>query len=271
MKKWSIDRGALRSNPNGVKLLDVPSGAILEATGNLQNMLIAGKSTVWAEVFFMGKVGWINEAFLEQYVEKFATFEVFTANPTPNPDDAEQYILVQGDAKHNLCGQFAVAFILGRDIDTLLKDWKEKSPDHYNTILEGTKDKTTGSGDLELILKLYGYSRQAGHILDFKAGLTDPVAGYLPSPGRLKKMLEKYALIAGVKMDGVTGKLRGGGIGHWVVLNKVSPIGKNNGNGGWVEIYNSFPNRREEYSYDEFTRSCGRPDDWTGIWVQRSL
>ena len=80
-------------------------------------------------------------------------------------------------------------------------------------------------------------------------------------------MLEKYYLIAGVKIDLNSGKLRGQGIGHWVVLDKIVPNGIN---GGWVELYNPFPNKRQEYSYDEFIKSCGGPS-WSGVWIKRNL
>ena len=203
------DKGALRNGPNGTMLLDVPSDAVIEATGKQQVVQISGKNTVWSEIPLKEKTGWVNEAYLEEYAEKFSKIEVHIANLTPDPVDAAQYLFVQGGVKQNLCGEFSVAFILGKDIDSLLNDWKEKTLAHYNNILAGSKDLTTGPGDLELILKLYGYSRKEGHVMDFKIGLTDPVAGYLPSIGRMKNVPENYFLIAGVHIDSVTGKLRG--------------------------------------------------------------
>ena len=79
----------------------------------------------------------------------------------------------------------------------------------------------------------------------------------------------EYHLVAGVFMrsdDHYTGKLSGQGIGHWVVLESVTPNGRASGNGGWTEIYNPFPNKRQEYSYDEFMASFRTLD---GLWVKR--
>jgi len=54
------------------------------------------------------------------------------------------------------------------------------------------------------------------------------------------------------------------GVGHWVVLDKITPYGVNRAQ---VEIYNPYPNRREEYSYADFIRSCA--PTYTGLWVNR--
>jgi hypothetical protein len=270
-QKWAIDRGAFRAAPNGNPIADIPPGTIVTPTGKQQNLLLpGGHQSLWSEITLAGKLGWINDAYLEEYAEKYQN-EVAIANPTPDPNDAAQYMIIEGDIKNNMCGQLCVAFIVGDSIDNVVKKWREKLPDAYNKTIGGKTDIGTGAGTLEGILNLYGYTRPQGHILDFKTGLTDPVIGYQPSPGRFNKMLQTHRLIAGVNIDGGTGKLRGAGIGHWVALDKITPIGKNGGNGGWVEIYNPFPNRREEYSYDEFTSSCGGVDNWNGLWVKRGL
>ncbi len=269
-QKWAIDRGAFRTAPNGNKIADIPPGTIVSPTGNQQSLVLLGHQTLWSEITLGGRTGWVNDAYLEDYAEKFQN-EVVIANPTPDPNDAAQFMFVEGGLKHNLCGELCVAFSVRVEIDLVLKKWKLGNLDAYNQILAGPKDNTTGAGTLEGILNLYGYTRAQGHILDFKSGLTDPVIGYQPSPGRFKKMLETHRLIAGVNIDAGTGKLRGAGIGHWVVLDKITPIGRNGGNGGWVELYNPYPNRREEYSYDEFTSSCGGQDNWNGLWVKRVI
>ncbi len=269
-QKWVIDRGALRRAPNGAKVIDLPSGTVITPTGNQQTLTLFGRQVIWSEIIARGQLGWINDAYLEDYLEKFPN-EVLIANPTPDPNDAAQYMAVEGDVKHNLCGELCVAFLVGVEIDLVLKKWKQDLPEAYNKIIGGKRDNATGAGTLEGILNLYGLSRPQGHIFDFKTGLTDPLIGYRPSPGRFNKMLQTHRLIAGVNIDGGTGRLRGAGVGHWVVLDKVMPVGRSGGNGGWVELYNPFPNRREEYSYDEFTASCGGADNWNGIWVQRTI
>jgi len=56
-------------------------------------------------------------------------------------------------------------------------------------------------------------------------------------------------------MDGGNGRLRGQGIGHWVIVDSVEPERF----GGQVYIYNPAPNRIEEYSYDQFIASAVKP------------
>ncbi len=267
-QKWIIDYGAFRAAPNGGKLLDLPAGVIVTPTGSEQTLTLSGHQAVWAEITFGGRDGWVNAVYLEDYLEKFPT-EVSITAATPDPNDAAQYMIVEGDVKNNLCGQLCVAFIVGDSIDNLLVQWRQNLPDAYNRTIGGTTDKGTGPGTLEDILKLYG--KLPEDILPLKAGLTDPLIGYQPSPGRFARMLQTHQLIAGVNIDSGTGRLRGSGTGHWVVLDKVTPVGRNGGNGGWVELYNPFPNRREEYSYDEFTASCGGVDNWDGRWVRRNI
>ena len=85
----------------------------------------------------------------------------------------------------------------------------------------------------------------------------------------MQKMLETHYLIAGVRIkstDKFTGRLSGGGTGHWVVVDKITTNGKNDGCQGWVEIYNPFPNKRQEYAFDEFMTSFAGQ---LGVWVKR--
>lgn len=263
-RKWCIWYAPFREHPTGKNITDIPLGAVVEATGNQQHAVVHGKESVWSEVTFKGKTGWIYETYLEDLVEKFPDFEVHIPHPSADPTDAAQYMLVDGRVKYNMCGELCVAYIGGDDIDTFVEKWKAASPNYHKWALFGTNDKPTGIDALDSMLKVYGFPIPS---LTFKAGLTDPLIGFKISPGRLQKMLDTYYLIAGVRISNVTGKLRGQGIGHWVVLNNVIPTGVN---GGWVEIYNPFPNKRQEYSYDEFINACGGPS-WTGLWIKRNL
>jgi len=59
-----------------------------------------------------------------------------------------------------------------------------------------------------------------------------------------------------------------GNIPHWIVVDKITPIGNLiGGNGGWVELYNPFLNRWEEYSYREFMEAY----NGGGLWVARDV
>jgi hypothetical protein len=259
-KKWCIGMASFREEPGGSRILDIPPGAILDVTGNQAPGRMNGSELVWSEVIYRGRTAWINDRFLEDYVEKYPE-EVLIPHATPEPNDAAQYMLLDGRVKYNMCGELCAAFIGGDDIDTFLSRWEAVSPGYYRWAVQGENDNPTGTDALESMLKVYGYDFPLPR---FRAGLTDPIIGFRITPGRIRKMLDDYFLIASVKIDAYTGKLRGQGVGHWVVLDKIQPYGVN---GGWVELYNPFPNRRQEYSYDEFIDSAG--PSWGGIWVKR--
>ncbi len=259
-KKWCIGQTVFRQSPNGERILDIPPGAIVEWTGNQVPAYVSGYEILWSEVVFRGRAAWVADGLLEDYVEKYPE-EVLIAHPTPEPNDAAQYLLLDGQVKYNMCGELCAAFIGGDDIDTFLAKWREAAPNYYKWAVHGENDNPTGLDALESMLGVYGYTFP---MLRFQAGLSDPVIGYKLSPGRLRRRLETHYLIASVNIDTYTGKLRGQGVGHWVVMDRIEPNGVN---GGWVQIYNPFPNRRQDYSYDEYLNSSG--PNRTGLWVRR--
>jgi hypothetical protein len=199
------------------------------------------------------------------FVEDLPKLEVAIANPNP-VYTAAQYIDVDGKKKTRLCGEFCVAFILKESINAVLERWKEVQPVLYATVVGANLG--TGTAHLETILKAYGYNTK-GDFAGFTSGLSDPfLKKCLISPGRIAKMLKTHFLVAGVNIDGRTGILkRGNDVPHWVVLDKLTPVGKNM---GWMEIYNPFQNRWEEYSYREFTNAIV-DGYWSGLWVKRNI
>ena len=261
VKKWCIGLAPLREEPAGQKVLEIPPEAVLQATGRQQPARVNGQDMLWSEVVYRDWSGWVYDGYLEDYLEKYPDMEVVIPHPTPDPNDAAQYMILEGDVKYNMCGELCAAFIGGDDIETFVEKWKNVSPAYYKWALLGDHDKPTGIDALESMLAVYGYPFP---MLRFEGGLTDPVIGYRLSPGRIRKLLETHFLIAGVKIDRITGRLRGQGVGHWVVIDKMIPEGVN---AGWVEVYNPSPNRREEYSYDEFLNSAGPYK--MGLWVSR--
>ena len=263
-KKWLIWTGRLSAEPNGVKSLDIPLGTIVEATGKQIEVSESNRQALWSEIIYRDQTGWIYDPYLEDYTEKYPGDVVHIANPTPDPFDAAQYMTVNGRVKYNMCGELCVAFIVGDDIETFLAKWKEKSPNYYSWAVSGDNDRLTTLDALDSMLDIYDYAVPSQR---FATGLTDPLIGFKISPGRLKDMLRGNYLIAGVNIDVLSGRLRGQGTDHWVVVDKITPNGINQ---GWVELYNPFPNRREEYSYDEFIHSAG-PSSWIGLWVPRRL
>jgi hypothetical protein len=262
-KKWCIGLTAFRDGPGGKKILDILPGVVVDITGRKERGKVKEHDVTWTEIVYKGKTAWVNDTYLEDYVEKFKKEEVLIPHPTTEPNDAAQYMLLDGRVKYNMCGELCAAFIGGEDIETFLAKWEVVSPYFYKWALSGTSDKPTGIDALESMLAVYGYKFP---MLRFEAGLTDPVAGFKISPRRLQKMLFTHYLIAAVHIDNITGKLRGQGVGHWIVLDKIQPYGVN---GGWIELYNPFPNRRQEYSYDEFINSAG--PTWTGLWARRKI
>jgi hypothetical protein len=150
-------------------------------------------------------------------------------------------------------------------IDTVLKYWKLVQPELYNSILGGANNETTGSEELKTILQAYGYkrgNRKSKTPGDFADG------GLLASPSRTAEKLKTQFFICGVTIDGNKGGRLVGSIPHWVVVDKITPIGNLvGGNGGWVELYNPFLNRWEEYSYREFMAAY----NGGGLWVARDI
>jgi hypothetical protein len=198
-------------------------------------------------------------------VESLPRFEVTIEHPN-RTYKAAQFLDIDNKKQTNLCGEFCASFIVKDSIENVLKQWKAAQPNLYAATVG--KNEGTGTFDLATMLRIYGYNNQ-GDIIDFGKGLTDPhLKRFLLSPGRMAKMLETYFLIAGVNIDGVTGVLKPGiNVRHWVVVDKITPVGKN---GGWVELYNPFQNRWEEYSYREFENSVGVLQ-WAGLWVKRNI
>ena len=262
--KWCIWTAPLLKEPGGQRILDISLGAVVQATGEQATTSRDGRELGWSQVVYRSQTGWVYEGYLEDYVQKFPDGEVNIPHPTPDPFDAAQYMLVDGRVKRNMCGELCVAFVSGDDIETFLEKWREASPHYYDWAMGEDSDKTIGVDGLVSMLGVYG---QVGPSMHFDEGLRDPFMGLKISPGRLKKMLKDHYLIVAVHIDLISGRLRGEGLNHWVVLDKVTPNGVN---GGWVELYNPFPNRREEYSYDEFMRSVG-PSSSNGLWVPRPL
>jgi hypothetical protein len=255
-------------------LFDLPFRAIVSLAPGLRKVTDKNGS-VWSEVVYKDKnnadvLGWVKDGFLEDVLENPSFVGGVVPIPphlsSPNPFDAPQNIMwdSQTVVKTNMCGEFCVAFIGGDDIETFLRKWEMHDKLFYPWAVKGNNNKALFWFNFDKMLEVYGYPSPN---LKYKDGLSDPGIGFVPSPGRFKKQLETRYLIANVRIDG-SGKLvskeDNQGVGHWVVLDKITPYGVNRGR---VEIYNPYPNRREEYSYTDFIRSCA--PSYTGVWVNR--
>lgn len=153
-------------------------------------------------------------------------------------------------------------------IDTVLEYWKGVQPVLYNSILGGNTNEPTGPDDLITILKAYGYCSKD---YSFYRPGSQEFFGY--APGRDAEVIGKtHFLLAGVNIHGTTGSLQPSGVAHWVVVTKLTPRGNLvGGNGGWVELYNPFPNCWEEYSYREFMDAFRGSSAGTTLWIKKEI
>ncbi|HEX5809623.1 MAG TPA: hypothetical protein VFY25_13235, partial [Anaerolineales bacterium] len=153
-------------------------------------------------------------------------------------------------------------------IDTVLEYWKGVQPDLYNSLLGDSRNEPTGPEDLITILKAYGYNNEDYSY--YRPGSKE-IFGY--APGRDAQVIGKtHYLLAGVNIHGTTGRLQPRGVAHWVVVTRLTPQGNMLGdNGGWVEIYNPFPNEWEEYSYREFMKAFNGMSEGATLWIKKDV
>lgn len=257
--KWVIKYAALYVDAGlPERLCYIPAGSVVEPTGNEYTV----RDVPFSEVLYTTSVrtyrGWIKTGYLEELVNEFPLNVVPTNTQTSNPNDPAQDIMFLGNIQYNLCGEFCVAYMVGDSIENFLALWQPHSPNVFNRIFSGGRSRPTGIGDLQDMLSVYSLSG-----VSLTALLTDSL-GMILSPGRLSSIVSKYQVIVGVKIDGVTGNLRGQGVGHWICLERVIPDGRNR---GWVEFYNPFPNQMQRESWGTLTASMGVP---YGLAVKRS-
>lgn len=263
-KKWNTAVNDFADTPGGKKIMAINPGIVLSVTGQLETV----NGLKWRQVKYKNKLGWTRDSALDDYADRFPESEVFIPNPTPDEDDAAQYMYLLGEngEKNNMCGQLCAAFIIKVDIETFVDDWKVKANNFYKLAIAGNADNATGIDSLVSMFKVAPYNAQPGDVFRFEIPMKDPITNrVVVSPGRIENMLKTHYLVAGVRIK-PTGKLSGGGLGHWVVLDAITPNGRLSGNGGWVEIYNPFVNKRQEYSYEEFMISFA---GFLGLWVKR--
>lgn len=269
---WVTNYAGLYTVPTVTRLMYLNAGARVMPTGRMKQSSVNGAPRWFAEVEYTykagGKVqtvtGWIYVHYLEALRHEFPDGVIRADNATDDPNDAAQFNVYGGKVQHNLCGQFCVLYVSGwhEDINWFLDQWKEKAPNAWQRVFPSYQGRGTDIGDLNSMLSVFPEYRLPA--VGYGTALTDPVKGApLVTPGRIENLLEDNFVIASCRIDGNTGRLRGQGVGHWVVLEKVIPDGIGN---GWVELYNPFPNRRKRYSWSEWLLSSGQP---YGIVVPR--
>jgi len=239
--------------------------------------------------------GWVDNANLDDYIEEFPDSEVTIKNKTKSSTDLEQDITIEDEdyaelsARYNMCGELSIAFVVKEtfnaqsSIEDVLKKWKESEPKNkkgininYAKLVGKGMDKTLVANDLKGILDLYFTDDDNAKIQPYtpelpgqKIPLTnlgnDPYDDRHANPDFRDKLLEYY-LITLVTINPNTGELilnpEASKRNHWVVVDKISHDGVR------VEIYNPSPNKRQAYSFHEFSTSVGSNPN-TGWWVKR--
>ena len=263
-KYWTIISANMRDNPslNAKKIVTIPTGKIVDVLNISPN---------WAFVNWGKYSGWVYFPLLELYIEENPHLE-FYIDIVPIDESmlpstiqtGRQYVLVDGKTKvnYNLCGQFCAAYVGKDGIKDFLEKWKVSSPYNYNATV--TKDKGTGIPVVRDMLKLY---RNPDDVEDFREGLRDVIGGILVSPRRIMEKLRTHDCIVGVKIDS-KGRIKSGGVGHWVCIEDVEPYGIED---GLVTVYNPFPNTYEKIGYEELMASMKNWSGLTGLWVKKDL
>ena len=249
--KWVNNYASLYSDASHMqRLCYLTIGTLVDPTGASQVV----NGNLYVEVNYLSTAapmkGWVYGPYLEELVNEFPPSAVPTTTQTPNPNDAAQDIVFLGNVQFNLCGEFCVAFIAGDSIERFLAQWQPKSPSFFNRIFLGGVSRPTGSPDVQNMLAVYGMTGQ-----DLSGLLVDPIKnGVLLTPGRMAALSASYHIILAVNIDRIAGTLRGGGVGHWICVEKVIPDGVNR---GWVEFYNPFPNQIQRESWSTVLASMG--------------
>lgn len=262
MKYWTIAQAPLRESaePNSRKILDIPQGQVVDHIVDIGNMV--GDRVLVSYDAAKAYRGWVYEALLEAYEEEFPANVVEIENDTPSPTDAAQYMIWKGQTQYNMCGELCVSYCHGAPLHILLTEWEAKKPTWYQRVFgSGGRARSTGLDELDSMLAVFGYETPSTRL---SSALTDAVLRRpLVTPARMARLLKTHRIIVGVKIDAASGNLRGGGIGHWVTLESITPDGINR---GWATLYNPFPNRMQRYSWDELVKSMSSP---SGLLVKR--
>jgi hypothetical protein len=240
MKKWTSFSGYTSlTDARGVKIRDLNPNTVIEATGEFMQRL----GSLFEHVVIDGVEGWVESRKVELYTENYPRNCVdLSGIQTPDTHDFEQYVYWHKKKQVNLCGPISACYILGISLSEMLERWEIKKPTFWRSVFGDGIARGTGEGELVSMLELF----------DVKAQTLQP-RYKVYTPDLLSYLIGS---IVGVKMSTATGRLNGGGVGHWVVVTDV--LNERSGY-GLVYIYNPAPNCIEVYSYAEFLASARVP------------
>lgn len=241
MRYWASYSGYTRlmQTPNGIKIMDLNPGSVMDG---MDMWDVAGGET-WVKVSCRGKVGWVEVDKVEKYVEGYPKDCVdVKAIQTGDPNDPEQYVLWNKVKQVNMCGELCVCYLLGIKLEELLEKWQVSDVPFWKSVFGQGMARGTGEAELVKMFSLFGVAAET---------LQSRIPRYTP-----KTLDGMIGSIVGVRINSATGRLNGGGVGHWVVVTNT----RSERTGyGFVEVYNPFPNRIEVYSYAEFLASARTP------------
>jgi len=252
-KKWVNGYASMYEQPN-------PNSKRVRYL-NEKSLVIAGDEVVlWGDVPFVEVTytdtktwsGWMYAGLLETYASTLPENCVIFENQTTDPTDAEQYIHYNGGRQVNLCGQISVAYSMGASLAVMLGMWKEKSPSVWQRIFGRTGKVAGGTGVPDLISMFAAFDVKAESLAEaIKDKYLDSIRYTVEG---LQELVQNGAVIASVKIK--SGRLCPSGVLHWVVVRGV--YAERTGY-GTIEIFNSYFNRVESYSWQEFIASAGIP------------
>lgn len=254
MKFWTNTYASFRKGPStsSPKWQDLPEKTVVE----YYDAPFEG----WCTVGYGGNVGYIANTLIEPYQENLPKDCVKIDNQTPEINDFQQFFLFRGLKQLNACGQLSICYALGLNMSDFMDTWEITNPNLFKRIMTAAM-RMSGTYKTDLRDMCRAYSLEVPYM---ETVTLDPwLKRSRYTPAKLQELSETGYPIVGVKMDAVSGRLRGSGTGHWVLVTKVIP--ERNGY-GLVEIYNPAPNRLEQYSYAEFLASANYP---TGIWIPK--
>ena len=191
------------------------------------------------------------DSLLEPYLENLPKDCVKIDDQTTDPYDFEQYWILNGVKQTMWCGPISVCYALSLSVTELRTEWEFKNPSLWKRIKGGGRFSGTTSQDLMQICDIFGQKS-----VKLETALFDE---YLKrsryTPAKLQELADNGFPIVSVKIDGVTGRIRGQGVPHWIVVESVKPERF----GGQVLFYNPASNRIEEASWNEFITSAVQP------------
>ena len=267
MNNWITNYAALYADDLKTRQMYLNIGAVVAPIGVTRWSTIGGRSIPLALVEYVDSKGvhrgYVYERYLEPLRYTLPRDVIQLSTATPNQQDAGQYVLYNGTTQYNLCGPLSVCYCAGwkTDITDFLEQWRTEKPSAWKRIFSAGAGRGTDLGDLDAMFAAFeGYPEQLPRL---SVALNDPLkGGPLVTPGRIGELLAKNRIIISCKIDSITGRLRGQGVLHWVVLETIMPEGA----GALVHLYNPFTNSIEVYTWSELLNSIGQP---YGVVVER--